>query len=72
VTREPIDEVVLAAMRLVGNNHDVAALGEDRMSISLLLREEFLNSSEYDTAGCDREFCAQVSAIRCLRRGWSQ
>ena len=40
VACKAVDEVVLAAVRLVGDHHDVAAVGELRMPVALLLREE--------------------------------
>ena len=46
VAREAVDEVVLAAVRLVGDHHDVAPLGERRVPVALLLREELVDGGE--------------------------
>jgi hypothetical protein len=50
VASEAVDEVVLAAMGLVGDDHDVAALRELWVSVALLLGEELLNGGEDDAA----------------------
>ena len=64
-----VDEVVLAAVGFVGNDHDVAALGERRVGVALLLGEELLNGGEDHTARFDRELDAQIrSACRLYRR----
>jgi hypothetical protein len=55
VAREPVDEVVLAAVCLVGHHHDVAAHGEGRVPVAFFLREELVDSREDHPACCYRE-----------------
>ena len=69
VAGEAVDEVVLAAMRLVGDDHDVAALRQQRVAVALLLGEELLDGGEHHAARLDREFRAQIGpALRLHRR----
>ncbi len=56
----PVDEVVLAPVGLVGDDHDVPALGEDRMGVSPFLGEEFLDGCENHPSDVDREFLPEV------------
>ena len=65
---EAVDEVVLAAVSLVGNHDDVAAVREHRMPVALLLRKELLDGREHDTAGRHRQLRAQVRTVCGLRR----
>ena len=69
VAGEAVYEVVLAAVRLVCDDDDVAALGERGVRVPLLLREELLDGSEDDAPGLDRQFAAQVGTALRLR-GW--
>ena len=48
VPGEAVDEVVLAAVGLVGDHHDVATVREDRVAVALLLGEELLDRREDD------------------------
>ena len=57
-----VDEVVLAAVRLVGDHHDVAPIRQQRMPVTLLLGEELLNRREHDAAGLHRELHPKVGA----------
>ncbi|OPZ80548.1 MAG: hypothetical protein BWY76_03326 [bacterium ADurb.Bin429] len=63
-------EPVLTAVRFVGNDHDVAPVGELREGIAFLFRHELLNGGEDDAAGGDIQQVAQVRAAlrlyRCL------
>src|SRR5450759_1602594 len=60
---EAVNEVVLAAVRLVGDDHDVATVREDRVAIATLLGEELLDRREDDAAGADPELLAQVGPV---------
>ena len=53
VAGEAVDEVVLAAVGLVGDDDDVASLREGGMGIALLFGEEFLDGGEDHAAGVD-------------------
>ena len=57
---EPVDKVVLTAVRLVGDHHDVASLGKDRVPVSLLFREELLDCREHNAAGLHVQLGAQI------------
>ena len=70
--REAVDEVVLAAVRLVGDDHNVAALREHRMPVTPFLGEKLLNRREHHAARGDGELSAQVGAIRGLHRRLTQ
>ena len=72
VPREAVDEVVLAAVRLVGDDDDVAPVREHRVPVALLLGEELLNGGEHHAAGGDRELRAQVGAVGGLHRRLAQ
>ena len=72
VAREAVDEVVLAAVRLVGDHHDVAALGERRVPVALLLGEELLDGREHHAARGDRQQLPQVRAALGLHRRLAQ
>ena len=50
VAGEAVDEVVLAAVRLVGDDDDVAPVREHRVAVALLLGEELLDGGEDDAA----------------------
>ena len=72
VARETVDEVVLAAVRFVGDDDDVAPIREHRVPVSALLGEELLNGGEHHTPGGDRELLAQVGAVSGLHRRLAQ
>lgn len=48
---EAVDEIILAAVGLIGDNHDVAPGGKLGKLISLLFREELLNGGEDHAPG---------------------
>ena len=54
------DEVVLATVGLVGDDHYVAAFGERGVSISLFFGEELLDGGEHHAAGLNRQLSTQV------------
>lgn len=62
----PIDKIVLAAVCLIGNNHNIAPYREPRMGVPLLFREKLLNSSKYHAPGRHRQFLTQISAVARL------
>ena len=72
VPGEAVDEVVLAAVRLVGDDDDVAPVREHRVAVALLLGEELLDRGEDHAAGGDRELRAQVGAVGRLHRRLAQ
>jgi len=72
VARKAVDEVVLAAVRLVGDHDDVAPLGEDRVAVALLLRQELLDRREHHAARRHRELQAQIGAVGGLHRRLAQ
>ena len=72
MARIAVEEVVLAAMRLVGDDDDVTAAGEHRVAIPLLLREEFLDGGEDDAAHIDGQLRAQVRPACGLHRRLAQ
>ena len=66
--RAAVDEVVLAAVRLVGNDDDVAAPAERLEPAALFLGEELLQGGEDDAAGLAGEQLAHLRAGLCLDR----
>ena len=72
VPREAVDEVVLAAVRLVGDDDDVAPVREHRMPVASLLGEELLDGREHHAAGGDGELRAQIGAVGGLHRRLAQ
>ena len=69
---EAVDEVVLAAVGLVRDDDDVAAVGEQRMSVALLLGKELLNRREDHAARGDLQQLAKVGAALGLDRASAQ
>ena len=59
-------------MGFIGNDHDVAPLGKQRIGIAFVLREELLDGGEDDPAGGHLEQFAQVSSAFGLHRGLAQ
>ena len=57
----------MGAVRLVGNNHDVAAVREHRVRVAAFLREELLDGGEDHAARRHGELGPQVRAALCLR-----
>ena len=72
VPREAVDEVVLAAVRLVGDDDDVAPLREHRVPVAFLLGEELLDRGEHHAARGDGELRAQVGPVGGLHRRLAQ
>jgi hypothetical protein len=68
VPRETVYEIILAAVRFVGDHDDVAALREDRMPIAFIFREELLNRGEHHAPGGNGELCAQIGPVGSLHR----
>ena len=57
---EPVDKIVLAAMRFVGNDHDVAPGGKQWMHVALFFGKKLLNGREDHAARFDRQLAAQI------------
>jgi len=72
VAREAVDEVVLAAVRFVRDDHDVAPLGEHRVPVALGLGQEFLDRGEHDPARLHRELLPEVRPALGLDRRLAQ
>ena len=68
VSREAVDEVVLAAVRLVGDDDDVLAVAQQRVHVALLVGHELLDGGEHDPAGGHPEPATQVVATLGLPR----
>jgi len=60
---KPSDEVVLAAVRFVGDHHNVSALRQHRVAIPFFLRKKFLDRGEHHAAGRNSKLCPQVRAV---------
>ena len=71
VPGEAVDEVVLAAVRLVGDDHDVAPLGEHRVAVALLLGQELLDGGEDHAARRHASSFSRRSArLSACTGGW--
>ena len=66
-------EPVLAAMRFVGDDHDVAPVGEHLVAVAVGTRAELLDGGEDDPAGGTRQQRPQMGAglgfLWCCMRG---
>ena len=69
---EPVDEVVLAAVGLVGDDHDVAPVRQHGVGVALLLGVELLDRGEDDAPGIHRELAAQIGPVLRLHRRLAQ
>jgi hypothetical protein len=67
---EAVDEVVLAPVRLVGDDDDVAPVRDHRVAIALLPGQELLDGREHDAAR--RHGRPQVNAVLGLHRRLAQ
>ncbi len=67
-----VDEVVLAAVRLVGDHHDVPALRQLGMAVALLFRKELLDRGEHHAARLYVQLGTQVGTAAGLGRGLPQ
>ena len=72
VAGEAVDELVLAAVGLVGDDDDVAPVREQRVAVAPLVGEELLDGREHDAARLDGELAAQVGAALRLGRRLTQ
>ena len=68
VAGEAVDEVVLAAVRLIGDDHHIASVGQQRESASALVGQELLNGGEDHAAGGNRQQALEVGARLGLHR----
>ena len=65
-------EAVLAAMRLVGDHDDIAAVGQDRIVGLTVFGRELLDGSEYHAAGRAGQHLLQILAAVGLLRGLTE
>ena len=72
VAGEAVDKVVLAAVGLVSDDHDVAPVRQGRVGVALLLGVELLDGGEHHAASIYRELAAQVGAVPGLHGGLAQ
>ncbi len=63
VAGEAVDEVVLAAMGLVGDDDDVAPARKHGVAVARLGGHELLDGREDDATAADAELLAQVGAV---------
>ena len=63
VAGEAVDEVVLAAVGLVGDDDDVAPVRKHGVAVALLGRHELLDGREDDATAGDAELLAQVGPV---------
>ena len=68
MTREAIDEIVLAPMRLIGDHDDIAPFRQHRVAVAFLLRHEFLDRREHHAARATPQLLAQIRAAPGLLR----
>jgi hypothetical protein len=72
VPGEAIDEVILAAVRFVGDDDDVAPLREHGMPVALLFGQEFLDGGKDHAARRHGEPGTQIGAVGGLHRRLAQ
>ena len=60
---EAVDEVVLAAVGLVGDDDDVAPVRKHGVAVALLGRHELLDGREDDATAGDAELLAQIGPV---------
>ena len=65
-------EVVLTAVGFIGDDHDVAPLGQDRVGVPFLIGEELLDGGEHHPARFHRQFAAQVGPACGLAGGLAE
>jgi len=61
-----VEEVVLAAVGFVGDDHDVAPSGEGWVDVVPVVGEEFLDGGEDDSPRRDGEEFPEVGSALCL------
>src|ERR1035437_7221919 len=66
------EKAVLAAVRFVGDDDDVAPVREHRVPVTPLFRKELLNRAEHHAAGGDCELGPQVGSVGGLHRRLAQ
>ena len=68
VPGKAVNEIVLAAVRLVRDDHDVPPFGKQRVLAALFLREKLLNRREHHAAaGHLQQFLQMLAALRLHR-----
>ena len=70
VAGEAVDEIVLAAVRLVGDDHDVAALGEHRVPVALLSGKNFWMVVKTTPPACHAQHVPQIARLSACTGGW--
>ena len=60
--REAIDQVVLAAVRFIGDNDDIAPVAQRRHLLAFL-RQEFLDGREHHSTTRHRQQLAQLRTV---------
>jgi hypothetical protein len=68
MSREPIDKVILSAVRLVGDDDDIAPRAQNGIPISLFLGKEFLNGCKNHSTGLNSKLFAQIGPTLDLDR----
>jgi len=69
---ESVDEVIVAAVRLIGDHHNIVPLREYTVTVTLLLGKELLDRGEHHAPRSDRELRAEVGTVRSLHRWLAQ
>ena len=67
MTGEAVHEVILAAVGLVGDDHDVAPFRQDGMAVAPVLGEELLDGGEDHAARGHRQLGPEIGAACRLR-----
>ncbi len=67
-----IDEIVLTAMRLVGDNNDIAPLRQQRVAVAFVFRQKLLDGGKNNTAGSNLQQLPQIGPSSCLNRSLAQ
>ena len=65
---EAVNEIVLPAVRFVGDDDNVTPTGKQRMLAAFFVGKEFLNGGEHHAAAGDVEQLARQRAGRVMER----
>ena len=72
VLGEAVNEIVLAAVRFIGDDDDVAPVGKQRMLAAFFIGKEFLNRGEHHPAGSGLKEVPKLGTVLSLGRGLAQ
>ena len=72
VSRQAVNQVVLAAVRLIGNHDNVSPIRKTRHAVSLFFGHKLLNRGEDNAATGNKQQVTQVGAPLCLSWRLSQ